>query len=190
MENDITLTIRLNRELKEEAELACKKMEFTLSAYIRKCLKDAVRTFHVTSVRENGYAKAFMETEEAKRAYDVLVNAVKESEAVKEQPAPVKPKPPEPMSSRKEAGDVLFDENGHVDPSTMSRKMRREYQRELKRGTFDERPGERQKPTLERFNPEQRLKELIEKEKRTHLTRMERNQKNALFTGGVRIPEN
>lgn len=188
MENDITLTIRLNRELKEEAELACKKMEFTLSAYIRKCLKDAVRTYHVTSVRENGYAKAFMETEEAKRAYDVIVNAVKQSEVV-EQPAPVKPKPLEPMVARKESGDVLFDEDGHIDPSTMSRKMRREYQRELKRGMFDERPGERQKPVLERFDPEQRLRELLEKEKRTHLTRMERNQKNALINGGVRLSE-
>ncbi|MCB5185148.1 hypothetical protein LG201_08015 [Methylobacillus gramineus] len=189
MENDITLTIRLNRELKEDAELACKKMEFTLSAYIRKCLKDAVRTYHVTSVRENGYAKAFMETDEAKRAYDVIVNAVKQSEAIQPQPVPAQPKPPEPMPSRKEVGDVLFDENGHVDPSTMSRKMRREYQREWKRGTFDERPGERQKPVLERFNPEQRLKELIEKEKRTHLTRRERDQKSALITGGVKLSD-
>ncbi len=39
-------------------------------------------------------------------------------------------------------------------------------------------------PTIGAFDPEQRLRELL-KEKKGHLTRQERNQKNALMLAGV-----
>ncbi|PKO54325.1 MAG: hypothetical protein CVU26_02495 [Betaproteobacteria bacterium HGW-Betaproteobacteria-2] len=44
--------------------------------------------------------------------------------------------------------DIKVDEDGKLDPATMSRKMRRAYERELARGTFNTQPMDKPKPCL------------------------------------------
>lgn len=200
MAKSVSLTIRIDEDLKKDAEIACAHIEHTLSSFIRASLKDCVSSYHRVKVRDGGYYKAFMETEEAQKSYEFLKREVAKHpnglvipvEDDSNQTSSTQTSPEKMRAIKaiiKPSEDIKVDETGRLDPTTMPRKMRRAYERELARGTLNAQPMDKYQtnPSIGAFDPEQRLRELFAKEKKGHLTRQERNQKNALLRAGVEL---
>ena len=155
MGRSISLTIRIDEDLKKDAEIACAHMERTLSSFIRSCLKDCVSTYHKVKVRDGGYYKAFMETESAQEAYAFLKAEIQKRPDGLQVPAKQEPEythipvdKNESLSSTKAIiktkPDIKVDSDGKLAPATMPRKMRREYERELAKGTLNVKPSDKQ----------------------------------------------
>jgi len=127
MNKTTNVIVRVDPELKRQAEEACAYLDITLSSIVRGTMMNIVRQYHMTKANDTAYARAFMQGEGAQYAYDALKRELQAQEASKEQPSA-----PENPPSR-EAGPRIYDD-GSVDPSTMSRKLRRKFARDRAKG--------------------------------------------------------
>lgn len=73
MSNLINLTIRIDADLKKDAEIACAYLNTTISHSIRQSLSQMVRQHHQTRTQDASYAKASMESEGFQKAYQLVV---------------------------------------------------------------------------------------------------------------------
>lgn len=146
MEKTVNLTIRIEPKLKKDAEEACAYLDKTLSAYLRGCMRDLIRQHHRVRAQDSAYHRSFMEGEYAQAAVDALAREVERGKAEIEPPAPApisqapaKPELPKVQVSqvrpqREEPGDIKLLDNGEIDPRTMSRKLRRAWERDKAKG--------------------------------------------------------
>lgn len=74
MSDLINLTIRIDANLKKDAELACAYLNTTISNAIRNALTGLVRQYHQTKVQDAGLATRSMESESCQRAYQLIID--------------------------------------------------------------------------------------------------------------------
>lgn len=115
MKKTVNLTIRIDEKLKAEAEKACLYHGETLSAVLRLALRSYVRRFHEDRARATRAAREFSEGEHAQLAYDALAREVAKTSSG----------PPRQITEGDGVSALV---------STMSRSMRRKYERDKAKG--------------------------------------------------------
>ena len=144
MKKTTNVIVRVDPELKAQAEEACAYLDMTLSQLLRRTMQSAVRQYQQAKANDTAYARALMEGEHAQLAYDALkrelqakggaVDVVTRPDGGTElQPSEQKPEDYRPVDAGKGMTPRLSAE-GAIDPSTMSRKLRRQYARDRKKG--------------------------------------------------------
>jgi hypothetical protein len=128
MRKTANVIVRVDPELKSQVEEACAYLDITLSSIVRSTMMNIVRQYHSAKANDTAYARAFMEGEHAQFAYDALKRELQAQEASKEQQPPA----PENLPPR-QPGPRIY-EDGSVDPTTISRKLRRKFARDRAKG--------------------------------------------------------
>ncbi|OAM53073.1 hypothetical protein A7981_06535 [Methylovorus sp. MM2] len=189
MEKTVNLTIRISPKLKREAEEACAYLDSTLSSTIRKTLNDIVRHHHKTRAQDTYYERMFMEGDLAQEAQQALLKEhglVDQAEMVKSNGPLASPMLKDLIRNRPPSL-VTHSDDEELHTNLMTRKERREYERQKKKGTL---AGKIEQSILfAKHETSDVLKMLIDKEKKGFLTKKERDQKQALLRAGVIVSD-
>ncbi|MEZ0245956.1 MAG: type II toxin-antitoxin system RelB/DinJ family antitoxin [Methylophilaceae bacterium] len=135
MKKTTNVIVRVDPDLKAQAEEACSYLGMTLSSLLRHTMQSVVRQHHQTRANDTAYARAFVQGNSAQLAYDALKREIDANGGAKEYPIPV-----QPSSDRQHTSDMAkpsrpsIDASGAIDPATMSRKLRRQYARDKAKG--------------------------------------------------------
>lgn len=135
MKKTTNVIVRVDPDLKAQAEEACSYLGMTLSQLLRHTMQSVVRQYHQSKANDTAYARAFVEGEKAQLAYDALKREIDANGGEKDYAIPAAPN-----SVRQHASDKAkpsrpsIDASGAIDPATMSRKLRRQYARDKAKG--------------------------------------------------------
>lgn len=153
MKKTTSVIIRVDPELKAQAEEACAYMDITLSQLLRRTMQSAVRQYHQIKASDTAYARNFLEGGAAQIAYDALKRELEANGGSKDYQRPADRPSPESKRGGKAADRVevvslpreepnrertptqpRIDAAGNIDTATMSRKLRRQFARDRAKG--------------------------------------------------------
>lgn len=158
MKKTVNMTIRIDPDLKAKAEEACEYLDLTLSRVMRAALQNVVRDYYARRIKDTEYARFFNQGDLAERAQAALERELQQEAAAESQKAAkrvVAPtlndlvrnqtsvqdkKEPEPPKVDRYARPKRYEngprinEDGEIDPATLTRKMRRAWERDKAKG--------------------------------------------------------